>query len=101
MVEVVLRHELIVLDLDFLVDWVALKNDLLALSILREVLGHVLLNVLGVVASLLDAFQYWLPFLIGQSLFFIFDFLNGLIDITMVVAQFRLLLALGSGRNAR
>lgn len=64
LVEVVLGHELVVLDLDLLPDRVALEDNLLRLSTLREILGHLAVEVARVGAPPLDALEDWLSFLI-------------------------------------
>lgn len=81
-------------------DWVALEDYLLALSALREVLCHVALDVLRIVSSFLDALEDRLPLLVGDLLFLILNFLNGLIDVAVVVTQLGLLVALGAHRDA-
>ena len=76
LVKIVLGHQFIVLDLNLFVDRIAFEYYLFALSVLREVLAHVLLNVLGVIPSFLYALKDRLSLLISQFLLLIFNFLN-------------------------
>ena len=96
LVEVIFRQQLVVLDLDFLADRVALENYLL--PTLREVLRHFAIEVPRVVSPLLNALQDRLPLLVCHLLLLVFDLQDRLIHVAVVVTEFGLLVSLSANR---
>ena len=87
LVKVVFRHQLVVLNLDLFMDGIAFEDDLLALYTLRKILGHILLDMLRIVPSFLNALQDRLLPQIANLFFFVLDLLDWLIDIAVIMTQ--------------
>ena len=94
LIKVILRHEFIVFNFNFFVDRITFKYDFTALSIVRENVRHVLVDIFGILTSFLYRFQNWLRLKIGYFFFFIFNFFDGFVHIAVVVTEFGVFVAL-------
>lgn len=100
LIEVVLREQFVILNFNFFMDRIAFEYYLFALTSLWEILTHVPFNMPWVIPALLDAFENRLLLQIPDLFFLILDLLDGLVNITVVVTQLWLLVALSSDWKA-